>query len=217
MDIRVNPNGGQVFVALPQPTQDRDDNVFNAFNLRCTIRDIGCARLPLETLSNLLWSACGINRRLGPFGSTGRTAASASNSQEIDVYVVTPEGAYRYDPIGHALIGVSTRDLRNSALTPGQKNTSAIAPLQLVYVVDLRKLTHTTGFDEPGLHDLEVQKSYYFVDTGLIAQNVYLYAAANGLAAWFHNCNRDRLAEELALGTEEKVLFAQSVGYPGVT
>ena len=65
MDIRVNPNGGQVFVALPQPTQDRDDNVFNAFNLRCTIRDIGCARLPLETLSNLLWSACGINRRRG--------------------------------------------------------------------------------------------------------------------------------------------------------
>lgn len=88
--------------------------------------------------------------------------------------------------------------------------------LQLVYVVDLRKLTHTAGFDEPGLHDPEVQKSYYFVDTGLIAQNVYPYAAANGLAAWFHNCDRLMLAQEFGLGPEEKVLFAQTVGYPPV-
>ena len=102
------------------------------------------------------------------------------------------------------------------ALTPGQKNTADVAPLQLVYVVDLHRLTHTKGFDEPGLHDPEVQKSYYFVDTGLIAQNVYLYAAANGLAAWFHNCDREGLAKELGLSCEQKVLFAQSVGYPAV-
>ena len=59
-----------------------------------------------------------------------------------------------------------------------------------------------------------MQKAYYFVDTGLIAGNVHLYAAAEGLAAWFHNCDRAKLALELSLGPEQHVLFAQSVGYP---
>lgn len=204
------------FIALPPPSKDRDSDLFNAFDLRRTIREISCARLSTKQLSDLLWSACGINRRQGPFAITGRTAASASNSQEIQVYAVMPEGAFRYDPSAHALICISKKDIRKLALTPGQKNTADVAPLQLVYAVDLHKLLHTKGFDEPGLHDPEVQKSYYFVDTGLIAQNVYLYAAATGLAAWFHNCDREGLARELCLGCEQKVLFAQSVGYPDV-
>jgi hypothetical protein len=88
------------------------------------------------------------------------------------------------------------------------------AALHLLYVVDIRRLAHTQGFDEPGLHDPEVQKSYYFVDVGLIAGNVYLFAASHGLAAWFHNCDRVRLHGALRLGPEQRVLFAQSVGYP---
>lgn len=78
----------------------------------------------------------------------------------------------------------------------------------------MHKLEHTSGFEEPGLHDPEVQKSYYFVDTGIIAANVYLYAASEGLACWFHNCNRLALAEKLHLRTDQRVLFAQTVGYP---
>jgi len=105
-------------------------------------------------------------------------------------------------------------DLRAAAMTPGQRGIEARAPVQLIFVVDLHRLTHTAGFDEPGLHDAEVQKSYYYVDTGLIAGNVHLYAAASGMAAWFHNCDRAGLARRLGLGAEQRVLFAQSVGYP---
>ena len=68
---------------------------------------------------------------------------------------------------------------------------------------------------EPGLHDPEVQKSYYYVDTGLIAGNVYLLAASRGLAAWFHNCDRAALSERLGLGDDQRPLFGQTVGYPG--
>jgi|SRR5271165_270844 len=64
------------------------------------------------------------------------------------------------------------------------------------------------------LPDPEVQKSYYYVDTGLIAGNVYLFAAAQGLAAWFHNCDTAGLAQRLGLRAEQRVLFAQSIGYP---
>jgi hypothetical protein len=100
------------------------------------------------------------------------------------------------------------------ALGPGQKNVAMNPPVQLLYVVDLDRLTHTSGFQEPGLHDPEVQKSYYFVDTGLIAGNVYLFAASQGLAAWFHNCDKVGLTRKLGLRPEQRVLFGQSVGYP---
>ena len=70
------------------------------------------------------------------------------------------------------------------------------------------------AFRSPGFKNPEVQKSYYYVDTGIIASNVYLFAASQGLAAWFHNCDRSALALELKLRADERVLFAQSVGYP---
>ena len=85
--------------------------------------------------------------------------------------------------------------------------------MQLVFVVDVDRLVHTSGFQEPGLQDPEVQKSYYYVDTGLIAGNVYLFAASQGLAAWFHNCDRGGLWRGLKLRPEQRVLFAQTVGY----
>ncbi len=78
----------------------------------------------------------------------------------------------------------------------------------------LYKLSHTSGYQETGLQDAEIQNSYYFVDTGMIASNVYLYAASEGLATWFHNCDKPALAIKLALRTDQRVLFGQTVGYP---
>jgi len=161
-----------------------------------------------------VWAACGVNRKTGPFGVPGRTAASASNSQEIDLYVAVKEGVYLYDALNNLLAPIIAGDLRVAALTPTQRDVDAKAPVQLIYVADVHRLTHTAGFQEPGLHDPEVQKSYYYVDTGLIAGNVYLFAAAQGLAAWFHNCDKAGLAQRLGLRAEQRVLFAQSIGYP---
>jgi len=204
---------GQPPIVLPSPTDEPSASLFEAFRRRRTIRQIGAKPLPIQVQSNLLWAACGVNRPSGPFGLAGRTAASASNSQEIDVFVATESGAFLYDAAAHALRPIAAEDLRRLAMTPRQ-GVETPAPLQLIYVVDMHRLTHTAGFEEPGLHDGEVQKSYYFVDTGLIAGNVFLFAAAHGLAAWFHNCDRAALAEGLHLNFEQKVLFAQSIGYP---
>jgi hypothetical protein len=182
--------------------------------MRRTIREISDRALPLQLLSNLLWAACGINRRKGPFGSSGITAASASNSQEIDLFVAMANGVYRFDAQHQRLLAVVAGDLRTLAIGRGQKNAAMKAPVQIIYVVDIHRLTHTSGFREPGLQDPEVQKSYYYVDTGLIAGNVYLFAASQGLASWFHNCDRTGLTRKLKLRAEQRVLFAQSVGYP---
>jgi len=201
-------------ITLPAPKDDAGVSVFAALAKRCTVREISAAPLSHQQLSNLLWAAYGVNRKVGPFGLPGRTAGSASNSQEIDLYVAFRDGAYLYDGPNNLLKPVAAGDLRAGALTPGQRGVSAAAPVQLIYVADVDRLTHTSGFQEPGLQDPEVQKSYYFVDTGLIAQNVHLFAAAEGLAAWFHNCDRSGLARKLGLRPEQRVLFAQSVGHP---
>jgi nitroreductase len=201
-------------IQLPPPTDDESISLFAALKLRKTVREFDSSPLTLQQISNLLWAAWGVNRRVGAFGVAGRTAASASNSQEIDLYVLREDGAYLYDAPNNLLAPIVANDLRIHALTPGQPRTDAPAPVQLIYVADIHRLTHTAGFDEPGLHDPEVQKSYYYVDTGLVAGNVYLFAAAYGLAAWFHNCDRVGLTRSLGLRAEQRVLFAQSIGYP---
>jgi len=203
-----------VAIQLLMPAKGCSTSVFDALERRKTTREISPTPLPLQELSNLLWAACGVNREIGPFGVPGRTAASASNSQEIDLYVALQSGVYLYDGVNRLLTPIVADDLRGGTLTPGQQGVEAKAPVQLIYVVDVDRFTHTRGFQEPGLQDSEVQRSYYFVDTGLIAGNVYLFAAAEGLAAWFHNCRRTDLARKLGLRPEQRVLFAQSVGYP---
>lgn len=203
-----------VLIQLPVPAKGSSLSTFEALERRKTIRKISPTELPLQELSNLLWAACGVNRKTGPFGLPGRTAASASNSQEIDLYVALQSGVYLYDGANSLLTRVVADDLRSGALTPGQQGAEAKAPVQLIYVVDIDRFIHTRGFPESGLQDPEVQMSYYYVDTGLIAGNVYLFAAAEGLAAWFHGCHRTDLARRLGLRPEQRVLFAQSVGYP---
>ncbi|HUW84581.1 MAG TPA: nitroreductase family protein [Phycisphaerae bacterium] len=199
-------------ITLAEPQKDGGKSVLAALWQRRTIRNIRDEPLPPQMLSNLLWAAWGINREHGPSGRVGRTAASASNSQEIDLYVVLPAGIYLYEAAGHRLIPVVAGD-RRAKVRRGRRRSGASAPVQLVYVADLARYSQGRP-QEPGLRDPEVQKSYYNIATGLIAGNVYLFAASQGLAAWFHNCNKTGLAEELKLRSDQHVLYAQTVGYP---
>jgi hypothetical protein len=197
-------------IELPEPEKTGGKSVLAALQERRTIRSVSPAALPPQTLSNLLWAAWGINRP-GPQmrGKPGRTAASASNSQEIDLYVALSEGVYLYEAAPHRLAPVVAGDFRARAGRRGAEK----APLNIFFVVDLKKYV-LEGQPDPNLGDPEVQKSYYFVAIGLIAQSVYLFAAAHGLAAWFHNCDRVNAAKDFRLRPEQKVLFAQSVGRP---
>ncbi|HAK96935.1 MAG TPA: nitroreductase [Planctomycetes bacterium] len=200
-------------ITLVKPETDGGASVLAALKARKTTRAVSAKELPPQVLSNLLWAAFGVNREEGPRGRIGRTAASASNSQEIDVYVFLSAGAYLYEAIGHRLVPVLAGDHRAKISDQGRRGAMAEAPVNLVYVADIARFAKAP-FQEPGLRDPEIQKSYYNVATGLIAGNVYLFAAAHGLAAWFHNCAKERLAGELKLRPDQRVLYAQTVGYP---
>jgi len=197
-------------ITLVEPQKDGGKSVLAALWERKTIRNIGTEKLPPQMLSNLLWAAFGINRPNGPSaGKTGRTAASASNSQEIDLYVALPEGVYLYEAAGHRLIPVVAGDFRRRS----GRRAAANAPVNIFFVVDLAKYANAP-FQEPGLKNTDVQKSYYYVATGLIASNVYLFAASQGLAAHFHNCDKSNTPKEFKLRPDQYVLFSQTVGYP---
>ena len=196
-------------IVLPKPEMDGGKSVLAALRERRTNRSIRVEKLPPQMLSNLLWAAFGVNREKGSFGKAGRTAASASNSQEIDLYVALPEGVYLYEAGPHRLTPVVAGDLRARA----GRGAAATAPVNIFYVVDLARYV-LEGNPDRRINDPEVQKSYYYCATGLIAQSVYLFAASQGLAAWFHNCDKTNTAREFKLRPEQRVLFAQTVGFP---
>ncbi len=206
-----NPIGLQS-ITLPEPVFDHCLTVYEALKARRTSRAIGGRKIPLQILSDILWAAQGVNRLKGPFGGPGRTAGSASNSQEICIYVATEDGTYLYEPESLRLTPVAAGDSRAMAIGSGQGKAGANAPVRLVYVVDIERFKKA-GFKEPGLYDPEIQRSYYFVDTGLIAQNVYLASAALGLASWFHNCDKAAFAKAIELKPHQRPLFGQTIGY----
>ena len=196
-------------ITLAKAQTDGGKSVLAALKERRTNRNIGAKKLPPQVLSNLLWAAFGVNREREPFRGPGRTAASASNSQEIDLYVALSEGVYLYEAVPHRLTPIVSGDFRRRS----GRRSAARAPVNIFYVVDIAKYSKAP-FQEPGLRDPDVQKSYYYVATGLIAQNVYLFAASQGLAAHFHNCDKQNTPKEFKLRPEQRVLFSQTVGYP---
>ncbi len=207
-----SPIGNLEPITLPEPVFDRSMSLFEALKIRRTSRAIGGKKIPLQILSDILWAAQGVNRLNGPFGTPGRTAGSASNSQEVCIYITMKEGTYLYEPEAHRLSPVASGDSRFLAIGPGQGKAGANAPVRLVYVVDIDRFKNA-GFQEPGLYDPEIQKSYYFVDTGLIAQNVYLASSSLGLVSWFHNCNKAAFAKQIRLVTHQRPLFGHTIGY----
>jgi hypothetical protein len=196
-------------ITLPKPEKDGGKSVLASIQERKTIRTVSPDPLPPQMLSNLLWAAFGVNRPEGVRGKPGRTAASASNSQEIDLYVALPQGVYLYEAVPHRLTPVVAGDFRARS----GRGAAGTAPVNIFYVVDLGRYV-IAGQPDRSIGDAEVQKSYYFVATGLIASNVYLFAASQGLAAWFHNCDKVNTPKEFKLRPEQRVLFAQTVGYP---
>ncbi|NHJ84495.1 MAG: SagB/ThcOx family dehydrogenase [Asgard group archaeon] len=201
----------QIF--LPKPDKKGGKTLWETLQLRQTNRNISSKELPLQILSNLLWAAFGANRDKASFNKIGRTAPSASNSQEIDLYVVLKEGVYLYEST-HTLKLVLFGDYRKMCGRGQQAQIIGNAPVNIIYITDLSRYDLGPSQPDPYIGELEVRKSYYYTDTGFIAQNIYLYAASEGLATWFHNCDKPCIADKLRLHPEQIVLFAQTIGYP---
>jgi len=183
-------------IRLLPPQLDGGKSLMQSLQDRKSSREFSRKELPLQVLSDLLWSANGVNRP-----ETGyRTAPSAMNRQEIDVYVAQAGGLYVYDAKAHALRLVATDDIRS---VTGQQPFVKEAPVNLIFVADYAKMK---GMD---------QDLYAATDTGYVSENVYLYCASAGLATvvrgWF---DKAALSEAMNLRPDQKIILTQTVGYP---
>lgn len=184
---------------LPKPNMKGGMPLMEALKERRTQRAFSSEELPPQMLSDLLWAAFGINRP----ESGKRTAPSAMNWQEIDIYVALEEGLYLYNAKEHTLEPVIAKDLRADT---GLQDFVADAPVNLVFVVDYTKVTRVPD---------EEKDIYAAADTGFISQNVYLFCASEGLATVVRGyLDKDVLAKAMGLGKNQKVILAQTVGYP---
>jgi len=185
-------------IPLPAPQTEGGKPLMQALKQRRTIRDLKPDKLPAQMLANLLWAGFGINRP----ENGRRTAPSAMNSQEVDLYVALPEGLYVYEGKPHQLQPVLDKDLR--AKTSGQPFATN-APVVLIYVADLPRLTKAKP---------EQRGFYAAIDTGCISQNIYLCCASEGLATVVYDLDRAPLAAAMKLRPEQSIILAQAVGYP---
>lgn len=185
-------------VQLPPPRTEGGKPLMQALKERKTDREFSSREIPLQVLSDLLWAANGINRP----DSGDRTAPSAKNMQEIDVYVVRADGVYLFDAKGNLLKPVLSGDIREAT---GLQAFVKEAPVNLVFVADLSKMSRASQ---------EEQDFYSAVDTGYVSQNVYLFCASEGLATVVRGwLDRSVLAKAMTLGPHQKIILAQTVGY----
>jgi SagB-type dehydrogenase family enzyme len=184
---------------LPPPNLNSGKSLMQSLQARKSSRDFSTKKLPMEVLSNLLWAAYGINRP----ESGRRTAPSAVNWQEVDVYVAMADGLYLYNAKEHVLKPVIKQDIRE--LT-GKQTFVKDAPINLIYVADYSRM---------GGGNAEERNSYSAADAAFIAQNVYLYCASEGLATVVRgSIDRDALAKAMQLRDNQKIVLSQTVGYP---
>jgi SagB-type dehydrogenase family enzyme len=186
-------------IALPKPVTTGGRPLMEALNARRTERVFADKDFSNAQLSNLLWAANGINRP----ESEKRTAPTASNNQEIDIYVFLKTGVYLYDAKSNKLLLKTKGDHRKEVSTQPFVET---APVVLVFTAD---------FDKMKRYPEEGRVYYSAVDAGYVSQNVYLYAASEGLSTVVLGMiKKDELAKLLNL-KNGKVLLGQPIGFPG--
>ncbi|AOZ04359.1 nitroreductase (plasmid) [Cupriavidus sp. USMAHM13] len=197
----VAADAAQEFLDLPAPRTEGGIPLMQALRRRRSIREFDARPLGPDLLSDLLWAAYGINDA----ESGRRTAPSARNWQEIDLYAALADGLYVLEPAAWRLRLVSGEDIRHAT---GLQDYVAQAPLDLVFVANLSRVDERAK---------PARQFFTALDTGYISQNVYLFCASQGLATVARGLlDRPAMATTMRLRPDQRVMLAQSVGFPAV-
>lgn len=186
-------------IELPAPIMTGGRPLMECLKDRESSRQFSREEIPLQMLSDMLWAAWGVNRP----ESGKRTAPSAGNWQEIDIYVAMVNGLYLFDGAHHRLKQIVAEDIR--ALTGTQKFVGD-APVNIIFVADHSRMGRGSQ------QDLDF---YAACDAGFISQNIYLFCASEGLATVVRaTMDRDKLARAMKLSDSQKIVLAQTIGFP---
>ena len=188
---------------VPLPVPKIRGELMKALKNRATFRKFSTCELTQQTLSEVLWAAYGVNN-----DRTGRrTVATAFNIREMLVYVLTKNGGFRYDANNQALVQVTGEDIREFVAT---QDYAENVPVHLIYVAD-----YNMSIEQSPKWAHSFVEGYSLMHTGQIAQNVYLYCAANDLGTIVRDVvNKDDIGEKLKLKEKQKIIASQIIGYP---
>lgn len=185
-------------IKLPSPKMEGGKPFLTVLKNRKSSRSFSQKEISLNVLSNLLWAACGVSHEKGK-----RTAPSAMDNREIDVYVAKADGLFLYIPDKHSLKLVLKKDIRADT---GKQGFVKKAPVNLVYVANFSKMKMISKDDK---------LKYAAADTGFISQNVYLFCTSEGLntvvRGWI---NKEKLAKIMNLKAKQQIILSQTIGYP---
>jgi len=182
-------------IELPKPDLSKES--LKLLSERKTTREFLSEELNLQTISELLWAAFGINRE-----DKRRTAPTARNMQEIELFAVTTKGVYFYDAENNSLLLVKDGDFRKDT---GTQDFIGIAPLEIVLVANFNKS------EAPE----EKKFSYAYMNCGYVSQNIYLYCADEHLATVARgSVDKERLSALIGLKSYQHIILVQSVAKP---
>ncbi len=184
-------------IKLPEPQKTGGMPLMEALSKRSSSRNYITKEISYQVLSNMLWAAYGYNRPKEKM----RTAPSAWNIQNINIYVAKSDGLYLYDAANNILKSVSKKDIRKNT---GTQIFVKDVPVNLIYVADLSMMSRVG----------DKAKFYSTAHTGFIAQNVYLFCASFNLGTVIRDLvDRDTLSKALNLKDDQEIILSQSVGY----
>ena len=173
-------------IQLDKPTSSNYSSLMEALQKRRSNRKFATTPLNEDLITNILWSSDGIN---SPDGK--RTAPSAMNKQEIELYAILPNGAFLYMPKENILKRITPLNMTDK--------TGFNAPMSIVFVADT----------------LKQDAQWAYTDMGFIAQNIYLFSAVNGLNTVFKgSVDSDYFKEALQLSDNMEVIGIQDIGFP---
>lgn len=188
-------------IQLPKPSMENKATLIEALQYRHSAREFADKQIPDDVLSTVLWASCGINRP-----ESGKiTAPSAINAQDITVFVIRKDGAYRFDPKANTLVKVSDKDLRKDVA--GRQAFAATAPVSLVMASNHGKFPAQMG-EEP-------KTRMGVLDAGYVSQNICLVCSALGLNTVPRmTMDADALKKELGLDDHYDLIVNNQIGYP---
>lgn len=185
-------------IKLGTPDKNRGSSLMNALSQRASIRSWDTTKMSINDISDLLWAANGINR----VEKGLRTAPSAHNAQDIDIFIFTEEGIYRYNSIQHSLIAQKKGDFRSII---GKQDYVAKAPLSIILVSDISRFQ--TGNDK-------IRLNWGALDAGMVSQNISLFCAASNLGTVPRTFfNEDKIRKALDLKSNQHIMLHHPIGY----
>lgn len=187
-------------IQLNDPVKTGGLSVMEAFANRQSSSEFADKELSMQDLSNLLWAANGINRENGK-----KTAPSAQNSQDIDIYVALPKAVYKFDAQSNNLVFIAEGDYRSLA---GGKKDTPLPPSILYLVADASK------YKPSAYNTMEHITDMNKVDAGIVSQNISVFCSGMGLGTKPRaQMNHAELKKVLKLNDNQSLILNHPIGY----